>query len=54
MTRINSAIDPKNLIDQHLIAELRELNYLVIGESIVEWIYQEIKLQNYYQRFKNL
>lgn len=25
MTRINSAIDPKNLIDQHLIAELREL-----------------------------
>lgn len=25
MTRINSAIDPKNLTDQHLIAELREL-----------------------------
>ena len=25
MTRINSAISPKNLIDQHLIAELREL-----------------------------
>lgn len=25
MTRINSAISPKNLTDQHLIAELREL-----------------------------
>lgn len=25
MTRINSAIDPKNLTDQHLVAELREL-----------------------------
>ena len=25
MTRINSAINPSNLIDQHLIAELREL-----------------------------
>ena len=25
MTRINSAINPKNLTDQHLIAELREL-----------------------------
>lgn len=25
MTRINSAIDPRNLTDQHLIAELREL-----------------------------
>jgi len=25
MTRINSAINPKNLTDQHLLAELREL-----------------------------
>lgn len=25
MTRINSAINPKNLTDQHLVAELREL-----------------------------
>ena len=36
MTRINSAIPPKNLTDQHLIAELRELPriFTAVGKRV--------------------